>query len=182
MAITQEEIEKFGTTHSITGFITGNGISRVYVHFPDSQISETEEVESIAPTDEELERIFFQMDRQDITNKEKVVLRKSQRQIDSNISWKLFMRDEFTCRYCNATDKPLTVDHIILWEDGGATVENNMQSACKKCNHTRGSLSYEDWMKHPYYLTRQDDMQIHLENIRRGEIALTVPLQKRRSR
>lgn len=81
----------------------------------------------------------------------KAILRKSQRQIDASVSWKVFRRDEYKCRYCGASDKPLTVDHVVLYEDGGPSTEENLVSACKKCNRTRGNMKYQDWLASDYY-------------------------------
>lgn len=83
----------------------------------------------------------------------KVILRKSQRVIDSVIQWRVFKRDEYKCRYCGADGTPLTVDHLVLWEEGGPSIDENLISACKKCNKTRGNLQYADWLKHPRYKT-----------------------------
>lgn len=80
----------------------------------------------------------------------KAILRKSQRQIDANISWKVFKRDEYRCRYCGR-EGPLTVDHLVRWEEGGPTIEENLLSACKKCNKIRGDMSYEQWLKSDRY-------------------------------
>lgn len=82
----------------------------------------------------------------------KIILRKSQRQIEQGVSWKVFKRDGYACRYCSADDVPLTVDHLVTWESGGPSIVDNLVSACRKCNKTRGDLSYADWLNHPYYL------------------------------
>lgn len=58
----------------------------------------------------------------------KAIVRKSQRQIDQVVSWKVFKRDNYSCRYCASDDTPLTVDHLIAWEDGGPTIEENLHS------------------------------------------------------
>lgn len=81
----------------------------------------------------------------------KVILRKSQRQIDTRISWRVYRRDDYTCRYCGNDDTPLTVDHVITWEDGGPTVDENLVACCRKCNKTRGNLPYAEWLNHAYY-------------------------------
>jgi hypothetical protein len=82
----------------------------------------------------------------------KILVRKTTRQIDSKLQWKVFQRDKYTCRYCGSTGVPLTVDHLILWECGGPTIEKNLVSACKKCNKTRGNTEYKEWLQDPYYL------------------------------
>jgi hypothetical protein len=80
----------------------------------------------------------------------KAIIRKCQRQIDQKVSWSVFDRDGFRCRYCN-TKGPLTVDHLVLWEDGGPTTEGNLVSSCRKCNKVRGRIQYTDWLNHQYY-------------------------------
>ena len=81
----------------------------------------------------------------------KIVYRKTQRQIDQRVSWRVFKRDEYKCRYCGNDDVPLTVDHIVLWEEGGPSTVENLVSACKKCNKTRGNMQYKDWLGSKYY-------------------------------
>ena len=82
----------------------------------------------------------------------KAIMRKSQRQIDTAVSWAVFRRDGYACRYCGADDAPLTVDHLVLWEDGGPSIEENLVAACRKCNKIRANTQYVDWLKHRYYL------------------------------
>lgn len=82
----------------------------------------------------------------------KAIYRKGQRQIDTAVSWKVFKRDNYTCRYCGNDDVPLTVDHLVLWEEGGPSITDNLVASCKKCNKTRGNAQYEEWMKHPRYI------------------------------
>jgi 5-methylcytosine-specific restriction endonuclease McrA len=81
----------------------------------------------------------------------KAILRKSQRLIEQRVSWAVFKRDGYRCRYCGAEGVPLTVDHLVLWEDGGPSVEENLVSACRPCNKTRGNMSYGDWLHSRYY-------------------------------
>jgi hypothetical protein len=81
----------------------------------------------------------------------KALVRKTARMIEQGISWRVYKRDGYKCRYCGK-DGPLTVDHLILWEEGGPSIEENLVTACKRCNKTRGSIPYKDWLEHPYYL------------------------------
>lgn len=87
-------------------------------------------------------------------NKEivKAIIRKSTRQISQGVSWQVYKRDSYKCRYCSADDVPLTVDHLVLWESGGPSTANNLLSACRKCNKTRGNMEYKDWLLSPHYL------------------------------
>lgn len=81
----------------------------------------------------------------------KAIVRKSQRQISQGTSWVVYKRDGYRCRYCAADDVPLTVDHLVLWEEGGPSTKENLVSACRRCNKTRGNTQYADWLEHPYY-------------------------------
>jgi len=81
----------------------------------------------------------------------KVILRKSARQIEAGVSWQVFRRDGYACRYCGKDDVPLTVDHLVLWEEGGPSIPENLVSACRKCNKARGRTQYGDWLSSPYY-------------------------------
>lgn len=82
---------------------------------------------------------------------EKAILRKSQRQVEQGVSWKVFKRDGYACCYCANNDVPLTVDHLVTWESGGPSTVENLVSACRKCNKTRGELDYPSWLQHPFY-------------------------------
>ncbi len=82
---------------------------------------------------------------------QKAILRKSQRQIEQGVSWKVFKRDGYACRYCANNDVPLTVDHLVTWESGGPSTVENLVSACRKCNKTRGELGYPVWLQHSFY-------------------------------
>lgn len=82
----------------------------------------------------------------------KAIIRKSTRQIEQGVSWQVYRRDNVKCRYCGADNVPLTVDHLVLWEVGGPSTVENLVSACRKCNKTRGNTPYEEWLQHPFYL------------------------------
>jgi hypothetical protein len=81
----------------------------------------------------------------------KVILRKSARQVSQAVSWNVYRRDGYRCRYCGKDDVPLTVDHLVVWEECGPSIEANLVSACRKCNKTRGNMQYADWLCSPYY-------------------------------
>lgn len=105
----------------------------------------------------------------------KALLRKSSRQIDQKISWAVYKRDNYTCRYCGRDDVPLTVDHLILWENGGPSIEENLVAACKKCNKTRGNMEYANWLKSPKYKRISELLSIELKS---ANIGLLQTLKK----
>lgn len=107
----------------------------------------------------------------------KIVVRKSNRQIDQNVSWRVFKRDGYACRYCGRDDVPLTVDHLVRWEEGGPSVEANLLSACRKCNRTRGDQCYDDWLKSGYYERVSLGLApgVHEDNVKVGETLDSIP-------
>ena len=54
----------------------------------------------------------------------------------------VMLRDAYTCQYCGATPGryELTVDHVIPRSRGGGHGWENLATACKRCNHKKGSL------------------------------------------
>ena len=81
----------------------------------------------------------------------KAIVRKSERVISQNVSWAVYRRDGFRCRYCGVEDQPLTVDHLVTWESGGPSTPENLVASCKKCNGARGDMAYADWLLTPFY-------------------------------
>jgi 5-methylcytosine-specific restriction endonuclease McrA len=53
----------------------------------------------------------------------------------------LYLRDLYTCQYCDEVfdQKDLTIDHVLPRAAGGKTNFENTVSACKPCNHHKGS-------------------------------------------
>ena len=143
------DVLKIGNSLEIKGVIYGNAIEDVIIMLPDQEVSDM--VEMIEPTLQEWNSVIRQSDLLETEviagdmNK-KVILRKSTRQIDLKVSWSVFRRDGYKCRYCGNDHVPLTVDHIVLWEDGGPTIEENLITSCKKCNNTRGNAPYDVWL------------------------------------
>jgi len=105
----------------------------------------------------------------------KAVLRKSTRQIDQVVSWQVFRRDKYACRYCGKNDVPLTVDHLVCWEEGGPSTLTNMVSCCKKCNKIRGNMAYDEWIHHPYYRSVSKNL---IEEIRQANLEVSGTLDK----
>ena len=109
------------------------------------------------PTLEQWKQIIRQSDLKETEGMDKgkkIILRKSTRQIEQKIMWNVFRRDEFKCRYCAAEDVPMTVDHVVLWEEMGPSIEENLICSCKKCNNARGNMQYEEWLQSDYYLRK----------------------------
>ena len=97
----------------------------------------------------------------------KAILRKTQRQIEQGLQWRVFKRDGYKCRYCGIDGVPMTVDHLVLWEEGGPTIEENLVTACRKCNKKRGNMQYETWLCSDYYSQRMINLseEVRVQNI-----------------
>ena len=143
------KIEDYGNKLQISGMLLSNGEEADLILLPETD--QPHDVNILQPSVEELQKIFYQLDVLEITNSKKVVLRKSQRQVDQNISWNVFRRDNYTCVYCGNNHTPLTVDHVMTWEEEGDTVEGNLVSACRKCNKTRGNKDIPTFLESDYY-------------------------------
>lgn len=57
----------------------------------------------------------------------------------------VFTRDNFTCTYCGAREVRLECDHIVPVIRGGKSVEENLTTACKPCNRSKGAKLLEAW-------------------------------------
>ena len=53
----------------------------------------------------------------------------------------IFIRDNYTCQYCQRQFTDLTIDHVIPRSRGGMHVWDNVVTACKACNHRKGGKS-----------------------------------------
>jgi hypothetical protein len=149
VTLNEIDILDVGNSIQLGGAIwTGNG--KLYlVPLPDEPLDG--DIEILRMDASQFERFLNQSDVLDVRGPGKAILRKSQRQIDQWISWRVFKRDAYACRYCGRDDVPLTVDHIILWEEGGASVEDNLLTACRRCNKLRGSMEFSQWLTSAEY-------------------------------
>jgi len=105
----------------------------------------------------------------------KTIVRKCTRQIENSISWSVYRRDNYTYRYCGRSDVPLTVDHLVLWEKGGPSIEENLVTSCKRCNNKRGNMAYAEWLVSPYYKEISENLS---EEVKGKNIKLIVMLSK----
>lgn len=110
----------------------------------------------------------------------KAIYRRTQRSIDAFVQWKVFERDHYSCRYCGRTGIPLSVDHIILWEEGGPTIVDNLISACKPCNKNRGNIQYADWLKHPRYLQASSHLPESVKQANEAVLLMLPELEKKK--
>lgn len=58
----------------------------------------------------------------------------------------IFKRDEFTCQYCGAHPPKVVLhcDHIVAVANGGGNDEDNLITACDRCNLGKGARPLSD--------------------------------------
>lgn len=59
--------------------------------------------------------------------------------VPAKIRWEVWVRDDFTCRYCRSR-RYLEVDHIYPESLGGPTTMENLQTLCRSCNSKKRDL------------------------------------------
>jgi hypothetical protein len=132
--------------NDITGFVPTSGDETVFAETLNMSLAEWETF--LRQTDIMETEVLTEAEDSTVT---KAIMRKSTRQISQIISWEVYRRDGYKCRYCGQSDVPLTVDHLVLWEEGGPSIVGNLVAVDKRCNMTRGNLPYAQWLEHPYY-------------------------------
>lgn len=158
MKLDELNIHDIGVSIGLTGAVFSDDKVSYLCMFPDQEIQE--KMATLEMDLEDWKKFLRQTDLLEVEVLQmtehgklaKAIMRKTQRLIEQRVSWAVFKRDNYTCRYCGKTGLPLTVDHLVLWEEGGPSIEANLVASCRKCNKTRGNMQYSDWLKHPYYL------------------------------
>jgi hypothetical protein len=78
---------------------------------------------------------------------DKAFHRKVRYEISGFVQQKVWLADDFKCVYCAVKigKAPLTIDHFIPLEMGGANDTSNYLTACKKCNKDKGAMDPQAW-------------------------------------
>jgi hypothetical protein len=61
--------------------------------------------------------------------------------VSKRTRYEVLRRDNHTCRYCRATDAPLTVDHVTPVALGGTDAPDNLVACCRDCNAGKSSAA-----------------------------------------
>jgi 5-methylcytosine-specific restriction endonuclease McrA len=56
----------------------------------------------------------------------------------------ILRRDNHRCQYCQRSDVPLTIDHVIPKSKGGDDSWENLVTACVRCNNKKGDRTPEE--------------------------------------
>lgn len=137
--------EAVGDTFQLEGVLYGDGKVTVALMLP----FETggRQLEVTHPTDEQWQAFLKQTD-DPVTPIGKAFVRKSTRQIDESIKWRVYKRDNYTCRYCGKSGIPMTVDHYLAQKFGGLTTYENLLTACRPCNKRKGHMTVDEWVEY----------------------------------
>lgn len=163
-------VKEIGTNLYLGGFILVGTDEPVLVMTPDAELYPShpldgfsyQQIQTFSPTSDEFQEIIRQMDLVEVeitdSKGEKVILRKTQRQGDQKVTWEVFRRDDYRCRYCGIEGgergATLSYDHVKLWEEGGEWSIENGVTACTKCNRQRGNMDYAEWLASDIYLRK----------------------------
>lgn len=73
--------------------------------------------------------------------------RKVRYEISGAVQQKIWVADGYKCVYCGAQmgKSPMSIDHFVPLETGGANDTSNFLTACKGCNKKKGSMDPHDW-------------------------------------
>jgi len=56
----------------------------------------------------------------------------------------IIKRDSYRCQYCGQKRQPLTLDHVIPKNQGGADSWENLVCACARCNNRKGQQTPDE--------------------------------------
>lgn len=65
----------------------------------------------------------------------------------ARIRSEVFVRDDFTCQYCGKRGGRLECDHIFPRSKGGLSTLDNLQTACRPCNQSKGAKLLSEWLQ-----------------------------------
>ena len=164
------DLHSFGNEIQIEGTLWGGKGLYFITLVPQKELNiNASDIKLMPLTLEEWQKLLKQSDlleteilQEDSTGVTKAIYRKSQRQIDSYLQWACFKRDNYRCRYCYR-EVPLTVDHVVLFEEFGPTIELNLLSSCKSCNKDRGRMQYSDWLNSDLYKRKSQNLPLEIK-------------------
>lgn len=159
------DILQLGNDYQVAGLIfSGQGKSFI-LSLPHKHDDINEPIEQLPLDQDGLLKLLRQLDlleteifAQDPSGIVKQIVRKTQRQIDNLMQWQVFMRDGYRCQYCFREGIPMSVDHILIWENGGPTIPDNLLTACKSCNRDRGSMPFDQWLNSPMFAKKSKNL------------------------
>ena len=144
--------DDIGTKLRISGMILQGMGSTVYLYSPNAVITpeNTNHAMRVRPSLEEWcellrlsdDPVYFE---ETADHQIKAIHRKQLRAVPGSVQWKVWYRDGLQCMYCGVTKVPLTVDHYVPLQHGGANEMENYLTSCRPCNKAKGDKLPEEW-------------------------------------
>lgn len=66
--------------------------------------------------------------------------------VSKAVRQRIYERDGFACIYCTSTTQ-LSIDHVLPRSRGGTNNEDNLATACRRCNSSKGSRTLKEWRR-----------------------------------
>lgn len=86
----------------------------------------------------------------------------------------VYIRDNFTCVYCDGQPGKLTIDHVVPKSRGGKSTFENTVAACKHCNLTKEDRTPTEarmyMKKQPYAPTISEFLQMRMKRLGIGDV------------
>jgi hypothetical protein len=60
---------------------------------------------------------------------------------------RIFLRDNYTCRYCGKRGVRLECDHVVPVSRGGSHEDSNLATACFGCNRSKRAKTPSEWKR-----------------------------------
>jgi len=61
-------------------------------------------------------------------------------------SYTVFLRDNFTCHYCEKVGGKLEADHVVPFSKGGSDAIHNLVCSCRTCNRRKKNKPYKEFI------------------------------------
>lgn len=77
-------------------------------------------------------------------------MNKNNKKIPSSLRLQVYMRDGFTCTYCNKiiiNHHDVSIDHVLPKAHGGKDHLNNLTVSCIKCNEDKGKMLLTQYIR-----------------------------------
>lgn len=155
-----------GSLLTIQGLVVGGNGAQAVLMLPEESLCECPEVRNLS-VDEWSDFIQRSDNPEILIGDSKVFHRKVRYAISGSIQQRVWVADNFECKYCKAKmgTRMLTIDHFMPLELGGANDESNYITACRSCNMDKGSEHPADFCKR-----KRKDYQAFVEYLKNRKI------------
>jgi 5-methylcytosine-specific restriction endonuclease McrA len=135
------EINLFDETHSLNVAFGTNNISGEYDDLRDNKKLKLFTYRHYTDCLEFSDFLFEHLDKKKISKYYRVK-GKRRTPISKKLRFEIFIRDNYTCQYCNRTLSDgikLEIDHVLPISEGGTDDYENLITACQDCNRGKSN-------------------------------------------